>query len=129
MIYLDSAAIVKLVHRESRSLDLAAWLNARPGVPLVSSALVEVEVPRAIRRSAPARLVGVPAALARLARLDIDATIRAAAATLPDPLLRSLDAIHVATAAQLGSRLQWFVTYDVRLQRAAQQAGLVVASP
>lgn len=129
MIYLDSAAVVKLVHEEPRTAELIDWLNARPEVPLVSSALVEVEVPRAIRRYAPASLAGVPATLARLYRLEIDATIRAAAASLPNPLLRSLDAIHLATAAQLGSRLQSFVTYDTRLQAFAQQAGLVVASP
>lgn len=129
MIYLDSAAIVKLVHLETRSAELATWLNARTGVPLVSSALVEVEVPRAIRRSAPASLPGVNAALSRLVRLEVDANIRAAAASLPDPRLRSLDAIHLATAIQLGNRLECLVTYDTRLQVHAQQSGLVVTSP
>ncbi|MBO0702895.1 MAG: type II toxin-antitoxin system VapC family toxin [Candidatus Dormibacteraeota bacterium] len=129
MIYLDSAAIVKLVHPETRSADLATWLNTRTGVPLVSSALVEIEVPRAIRRSAPASLPGVPAALSRLVRLEIDANIRAAAASLSDPRLRGLDAIHLATAIQLGDRLEYFVTYDTRLRAHAEQSGLVVTSP
>ncbi len=129
MIYLDSAAVVKLVHRESRTAQLVAWLGAQAGVPLVSSVLVEVEVARALRRHAPGRLAAVPGTLARLHRFEINADIRAAAASLTNPLLRTLGAIHLATAVQLGSRLQSFVTYDTRLQDCAREAGLVVSSP
>lgn len=68
MIHLDSAAVVKLVRQEAHSADLVTWLNAHDDAPLVSSALVEVEVPRALRRSAPQALVGVPAAVGRLFR-------------------------------------------------------------
>jgi predicted nucleic acid-binding protein len=118
-----------LVRHERRTPQLIAWLNANLGVPLVSSALVEVEVPRALRRSAPAALPAVPPTLARLYRLEIDATVRATAASLPDPMLRTLDAIHLATAVQLGGRLQSFVTYDTRLEAFARQAGLHVVSP
>lgn len=129
MIYLDSAAVVKLVRKEPGTSALVAWLNARAGVPLLSSSLVEVEVPRALRRSAPAALPAVPATLARLYRLEIDATVRAAAATFADRSLRSLDAIHLATALLVVTRLQAFVTYDARLRGAAQAAGLPVAGP
>lgn len=80
------------------SADLVAWLNAQNDAALVSSALVEVEVPRALRRAAPQALVGVPAAIGRLFRLEIDSTIRATAAAFTEPTLRSLDAIHLATA-------------------------------
>ncbi len=90
---------------------------------------MEVEVPRALRRSAPAALPAVPATLARLYRLEIDATVRAAAASLPNPMVRTLDAIHLATAAELGARLESFVTYDTRLEALARQAGLHVVSP
>lgn len=129
MIYLDSAAVVKLVRNEPSTAALISWLNNRTGVPLVSSVLVEVEVPRALRRSAPAALPAVPAALARLYRLEVDATVRAAAASFLDPNLRSLDAIHLATALQLGRGLDAFVTYDGRLHAFAQRAGLPAASP
>lgn len=133
MIYLDSAAVVKLVRQEPHSADLVAWLNAHQDVPLVSSALVEVEVPRALRRSAPQALVGVPAAVGRLYRLEIDATIRATAAAFAEPTLRSLDAIHLATAQVLanesGTTLTAFVTYDQRLLASAKAAGLTTASP
>jgi predicted nucleic acid-binding protein len=126
VIYLDSAALVKLVRLERFSSELVHWLNERPGVPLVSSAIAEVEVPRAIRKAAPD---AVPATLARLYRLEIDATVRGAAAALVDPNLRTLDAIHVATALGLGTELQAFVSYDQRLLQAAGDLGLAVASP
>ncbi|MEU8181559.1 type II toxin-antitoxin system VapC family toxin [Micromonospora sp. NPDC049044] len=133
MIYLDSAAVVKMVRQEICSADLVSWLNTHGDVPLVSSALVEVEVPRALRRSAPQALIGVPSAVGRLFRLEIDSTIRATAAAFAEPTLRSLDAIHLATAQVLtnesGTALTAFVTYDRRLLECARDAGLPVASP
>jgi predicted nucleic acid-binding protein len=133
VIYLDSAAVVKLVRQEAGSSDLVSWLNAHDDVPLVSSALVEVEVPRALRRSAPQALIGVPAAIGRLFRMEIDSTIRATAAAFTEPTLRSLDAIHLATAQVLtnesGATLTAFVTYDRRLLDSAKAAGLPTASP
>ena len=133
MIYLDSAAVIKLVRQEARTADLVSWLNKHDDVPLVSSALVEVEVPRAVRRSAPPALVGVPSALGRLFRLEIDSVIRATAAAFAEPTLRSLDAIHLATAQVLsnesGAALVAFVTYDRRLLDCAKTAGLPTASP
>ena len=133
MIYLDSAAVIKLLRREPATQDLVAWLNDRSDLSLVASALVEVEVPRALRRAAPQALVGVPSVLSRLYRVEIDATVRAAAGAYPEPLLRSLDAIHLATAEilarQAGSDFAAFVTYDRRLLDAAKGAGLPVASP
>lgn len=133
MIYLDSAAVVKLVRQEAYSADLVSWLNAHRDVPLVSSALVEVEVPRALRRSAPQALVGVPATVGRLFRLEIDGTVRATATAFAEPTLRSLDAIHLATAqiltSESGATLTAFVTYDQRLLALARNAGLPTASP
>ena len=129
MIYLDSAALVKLVRVEAATTELVEWLNARSGQPLVSSALAEVEVPRALRRVAPEALTAVPATLSRLYRLEIDASVRAAAAALTNPDLRSLDAIHLATALEMGPDIDAFVTYDARLFRAAEEAGLPVARP
>src|SRR5689334_20344347 len=122
-----------MVRAEAGSAELVTWLNARQETPLVSSALVEVEVPRAIRRAAPQALVGIPAALARLYRLEIDATVRSTAATYADPMLRSLDSIHLATAqllaAEAGSSFEAFVTYNKRLLAAAAAIGLPTASP
>jgi predicted nucleic acid-binding protein len=68
VIYLDTAALVKLVRVEAESPTLIAWLNERASEPLVSSALVEVELPRALRRSQPETLGAVALALSRLNR-------------------------------------------------------------
>jgi uncharacterized protein len=133
VIYLDSAAVVKLVRLEPETAALVAWLNARPDASMVSSALVEIEVPRALRHAAPQALVGVPSALARLYRLEIDATVRATAAAYAEPTLRTLDAIHLATAQLLAnessSGFEAFVTYDQRLLRAASAVGLPTECP
>lgn len=131
MIYLDSCAVVKLVRREPGSVELVGWLAAeqQAGLSLVTSSLVEVEVPRALRRSAPESLTGVPSALARLFRLEIDQVIRQTAASYTDPMLRSLDAIHLATAQILADQLSVFVTYDKRLLDVAKGIGFTTASP
>ncbi|MGH3939360.1 MAG: type II toxin-antitoxin system VapC family toxin [Pseudonocardiaceae bacterium] len=128
MIYLDSSALVKLVHPEPDSEALISWL-INEQLPVVSSALAEVEVDRAVRHAAPAALSAVPEVLSTVFLFDIDAAIRRAAAKLADPLLRSLDAIHLATALEFGSELHTFVAYDKRLLAAASAADLSTARP
>jgi uncharacterized protein len=132
VIYLDSVAVVKLCRNEPATTALVAWLRERAERALVSSALVEVEVPRALRRHAPEALPAVPTALQRLYRVEIDQTVRATAAVYDDNGLRSLDAIHLATAQILGDTSGedlTFVTYDRRLLDAAGYVGLATASP
>ncbi len=130
MIYLDTAALVKLVRREPASDELVDWLNEQADRIFVSSALVEVELPRALRRCEPARLAEAPAVLAQVAVYDVDETVRTAAAAYQDPLIRSLDAVHLATAdAILGDDLTAFVSYDRRLLATAKAIGLPIASP
>ncbi|HSV64471.1 MAG TPA: type II toxin-antitoxin system VapC family toxin [Mycobacteriales bacterium] len=130
MIYLDTAALVKLVRREPESDELAGWLADHSETIGVTSVVSEVEVPRALRRSEPALLRAVPAVLERVALYAIDDLVRATAAAYPDPNLRSLDAIHLATAqAVFGDQLTAFVTYDKRLLTSAAALGLPVAHP
>ncbi|MGH3798031.1 MAG: type II toxin-antitoxin system VapC family toxin [Pseudonocardiaceae bacterium] len=130
MIYLDTAALVKLIRREPESDDLADWLAARTETLLVTSALAEVELPRALRRVEPDLLAEVPALLEHVARYEIDELVRTTAAAYASPDLRSLDAIHLATAhAVFGGHVTAFVTYDKRLSSAAEEMGLPVASP
>jgi predicted nucleic acid-binding protein len=132
VIYLDSAALVKLVREEDETAALVSWLNERVGLRLVASVLVEVEVPRALRRSQPGVLAAVAATLARIDRIELDAAVRAAAAAYVDPNLRSLDAIHLATADQLvasGKNVSAFVTYDERLAEAARACSFSVVAP
>ncbi|GAB2872322.1 type II toxin-antitoxin system VapC family toxin [Lentzea nigeriaca] len=132
MIYLDTAAVVKLVCEERETAALVEWLNNRIDQSLVSSALIEVELPRALRRSSPGVLGAVAGVLARLHRADINAAVRATVAAYADPMLRSLDAIHLATAELLvasDKKITAFVTYDKRLATAAVGLGLPVAAP
>jgi uncharacterized protein len=131
VIYVDSSAIVKLIRPETESAALAAWLNDGAEA-VVTSTLAEVEVPRALRRVAPARLPGVSAVLARMSRLEIDGPVRATAAAYTDDQLGSLDAIHLATAEMLvaaGKRVTAFVSYDIRQSRAAAAAGFTTVAP
>jgi uncharacterized protein len=130
MIYLDTAAMVKLVRREPESDALADWLDARADTTLVSSALTEVELPRALRRTEPDLLAAVPALLERIARYEIDELVRSTAAGYPAPNVRALDAIHLATAqAVFGRQLTSFVSYDKRLLGVAEGLRLPIASP
>ncbi|WP_322768394.1 type II toxin-antitoxin system VapC family toxin [Frankia sp. Cr1] len=128
MIYLDSSAIVKLVRQESETDALRAWLAANP-MPLTASALARTEATRALIRTEPAALPVLRAVFAVLHQKPITEAVLDAAATLPDAMLRSLDAIHLATAEELAPALTWFVAYDKRLVQAARSRGLPVASP
>ena len=131
MIYLDSSAIVKLIRIEPESPALADWLNAR-NEPPVTSVLAEVEVPRVLRRSAPARLAAMPVVFARITRIEMDASVRATAGAYLTDTLRSLDAAHLATAEVLvaaGRTMTAFVTYDKRQAAAVEAVGLPVVMP
>jgi predicted nucleic acid-binding protein len=61
--------------------------------------------------------------------IELDADIAARASGLHPPRLRSLDAVHLASALTLEPELDAFVTYDDRQAAAARGAGLVVESP
>jgi uncharacterized protein len=128
VIYLDSSAVVKLARREAESDALRAWLAANPR-PLTVSALARTETARALLRSDPAALPVLRTVLALLHQSPITDAILDAAAQLPDPAVRSLDAIHLATAEELVTVLTWFVAYDRRLAEAARDRGLPVVAP
>jgi len=132
VIYLDSCAVIKLIVPEIESASLNAWLGQRSTTGLITSKLTEVEVPRALRRSSPGVLGAVAGVLRRLYRVEINDVVRATAVAYLDPSLRSLDAIHLATADALissGKKLDAFVTYDKRLAVAAKDAGMTVVAP
>lgn len=130
MLYLDTSALVKLIRREPESDALADWLDAQAPTAWVSSTLIEVELPRALRRTDASLVSEAPALVARVARYEIDEVVRAAAADYLDPALRSLDAIHLATAhAIFGRTLTALVAYDELLLAAAATVGLPTAAP
>jgi predicted nucleic acid-binding protein len=129
MIYLDSAAIVKLAHAETGSAALRGWLEERAELGWVSSVLAEVETFRALARHAPAAVSRLHPVLDLIELIEVDAGIRLAAQAVAPVAVRSLDAIHLATALQLGRQLTTFVTYDRRLADAVAAAGLMIAMP
>lgn len=137
MIYLDSSAIVKLLAEEPESRALRAELDRRGG-RLVASVLAATEVSRALHaRGAPTlaqRVIDVDGARLRIAGgvialVPLDVSTAAEAGRLePGVSVRSLDAIHVATATRI-LHLSAFVTYDRRMAAAATTAGLAVLAP
>lgn len=94
----------------------------------VSSLIALVEVRRAAL-GASIEAAAVVAALDALTLIPVDMAIATRAAEVGPPRLRSLDAIHLATAMELGSDLEALVTYDHRLASAARALGLPVSSP
>jgi uncharacterized protein len=129
MIYLDSAAVVKLAHAEPESPALRRWLDERAEMGWISSILTEIESFRALARYAPGAVSRLPAVLDQMDLVDLDPRIRILAQTAEPVTVRSLDAIHLGTALHSRARLTSFVTYDKRLLDAAQAAGLAVDSP
>ena len=129
MIYLDSAAILKLVHAEPESPALRRWLDKRAETGWISSVLTEIESFRALARYAPEAVSRLPAVLDQIDLIDLDQRIRILARTVQPVTVRSLDAIHLGTALQSRPGLTSFVTYDERLLDAARATGLPVDSP
>lgn len=127
MIYLDTSALLKLVHPEAESMPLRTWLARHPA-DLVSSALIRAEASRALLRNDPAALPHLPAILAVIAQIPVSESVLDRAALLPDPQLRTLDAIHIASAQEVAG-ITTMLGYDKRLLHAARQAGISVASP
>ena len=129
MIYLDTSAFVKLIRGERETPALQAFLRERPEAPLVSSALLVLETRRAVLRQAPDQLARADLLLTRIDQVDITRAVLEAASHLPDPALRSLDSLHLATALQLDRDLEALVTYDSRLAAAAGRQRLPVVTP
>lgn len=125
--YLDSSAIVKLAIEEPQSTALRRYLRRRG--PLVSSALARTEVLRALLEEGDPGLARGRDVLRRLDLIRVNDRILSAAGTLLPQDVRSLDAIHLATALELGGDVRQVVTYDDRMADAAAGLGLRTAAP
>lgn len=126
--YVDSSALLKLVVHEPETAALEADLLDRDG--LVASRLAVLECRRAARRASHARLLQrVDEMLEAIYLLDMTPAILDNAAAVGPPVLRSLDAIHLATALSVDDASLEVITYDVRLADAARASGLTVAQP
>lgn len=128
MIYLDTSAALKLVVPEAETLSLETWIAERAGLPRVSSRLLRIEMLRSVTRNAPHRMARASVVLSSIVLLSMD-DIAPAAENIGDRMLRSLDAIHLATANDLRTELTAFVCYDKRLCDSARALGLPVESP
>jgi predicted nucleic acid-binding protein len=133
LFYLDASALVKLVREEDESAALQRFLD---GADLVSSELVLTEVPRAAHRaafddptlSADLLMARAGDVLAALALVPVDRAVLTAAGALAEPVLRALDAIHIASAVNVAP-IDGLVTYDDRQAAAGRLAGLRTVAP
>jgi uncharacterized protein len=127
-LYLDSSAFVKLVVEEADTAATRRFLANR-AARRVSSALLRTESLRAVRQLGPDALATMREALRRVDLIGIDDRILDAAGILEPQVLRTLDAIHLATAMAVGDDLEAIVTYDERMVDAARLIGLPTATP
>jgi uncharacterized protein len=129
VIYLDTSALLKTVFTEERSPALTAYIQENDADGFVSSVLLAVELRRAVRRVDPRALPKADVELQRVALVSLSDAVVERASRFPDPGLRSLDAIHVATALLVREELAAVVSYDKRMAAVARSEGLPVVSP
>ncbi len=127
LLYLDSSAIVKLVVPEAETKALRELLKSWP--ERVSSGVARIEVERVARRIGAGAVRRARSVLSRIALVDLDEPVVRVAAALEPAELRSLDAIHLATAISLGGDLGALCAYDVRLGGAALSKTIEVLTP
>lgn len=127
-VYLDSSAFLKLIVEETESTAVRTFLANRDA-RRVSSALLRTESLRAVRNLGPDAVGTVREGLRRVDLVGIDDRILDAAGTLEPLVLRTLDAIHLATAMAIGDDLDVVITYDDRMVEAARLLGLATATP
>ena len=126
-VYLDASAAVKLVVSEPESASVRRFVAGQ--VTRISSRVLAVELLRAVARASPASLDQARSLLDVMEFVELNAEIAERAAGLEPVGLRSLDAIHLASALVLGDELDAFITYDARQADAARTVGLRVGAP
>lgn len=128
-VYVDSSALLKLVLPEPERPALERVLSRWPD--RISSVILAIECGRIMRRAGvPARLrARLDQEIETVALIRLDETVQRLAGRIGSPLLRSLDAIHIATALSCGDYPEAFITYDDRLAAAARTLKLNVLQP
>ena len=126
--YLDTSALVKLVVHEPETDPLRAWLAATERQP-VSSDLARTELMRTVRRAAPELAPNARRVLEAITLTQVTTAVFEQAGRIEPDTLRSLDAIHLAAALDLGDDLHGLVTYDQVLADAASSCGISVIAP
>lgn len=128
--YVDTSALLKRVVMETDSSVVRTFLRERDaaGDLLTASSLAWLEVWRSLRRAAVADVESTTElALSGVAEFPLSATVLVRARRVGNDALRSLDAIHLASA--IGCGADSLMTYDERLAAAAADVGLSVAAP
>jgi uncharacterized protein len=127
VIYLDASALVTIVVQREHAPALRKFLDRHATEKTTTSTIGMIETVRTCDR-----LGSYPNLMARLAHdhdeVHVTDWVRDAAANIPGPI-RSLDAVHIASAEQFASDLKALVTYDRRMAEVARQRGLPVATP
>ena len=127
-VYADTSALFKLVVPEAETAILEDWL-AKNLANVVTSDLSTTELIRAAARSNDDQILAATAVLQRTTRVAVTRAITRRAALIQPRRLRSLDAIHVATAIELAPQVTTILTYDSRMVEAAHLNGFSTASP
>ncbi|OLT10729.1 hypothetical protein BJF78_05390 [Pseudonocardia sp. CNS-139] len=127
MIYFDTSALLKLVRKEPGSDELVTYIGDR--TDFLSSKLLVVESRRGVLREDVGMLPRVDLFLSRIDTISISDAIIESASRLTDRHLRSLDAIHIATALVVREEIEVLLSYDKRLLAVAEAHGIPTAAP
>lgn len=128
MIYADTSALAKLIAPEVETMALTAWLEHQGDAVLATNMVGVVELHRFAARIGPDVSAAAVRMTQRIDRMELNGSVYALAADVPPPAVRTLDALHIASAA-VAPGLTAFLTYDLRMAEAASAFGLPVVSP
>ena len=124
--YADSSAILKLLIVEKESAALTDFID----FTIKSSALTRVEVIRVLQKIAPEKIDQAQIILAGIDLTPLNPAILSMAENFaPAITLKSLDALHVATAIFLDKSVEGVITYDKAMIKNAKELRIKVASP
>ena len=129
LYYVDTSAAFKLLAAEEHAGAFLDFYRQHSSDIWVSSDLLRIEVSRGVARNWSALIPDAQRLLDAFEYVPIDEEVVRSAIVEPGRLLRSLDAIHLATARLLGPELTALLTYDDRLANAAADAGIPVLAP
>jgi len=127
VIYLDASALISLVTGRPYALELREFLAQSPEMPMGTSTIGFIETARTLNQvgSYPTALQDL---LATFTEILVTDEIRDGAASLPGGV-RTLDAIHIASAQAIGDELAFLVSYDKRMLDIARSVGISIAAP
>jgi len=124
--YLDSSAILKLILDEKEREALLGVLDSKS----ISSRISQLEVKHAVNRIAPGRIMEAQSELVKMDFYPLSNAVLSIAENFPAGVtLRSLDAIHVATALLLDKSIEGIITYDKSMMKNAKALGIKAISP